>query len=154
MRLEPLLQPDRTHIVTDCTDLSGVLRTLAERAHESLRQIPAETLHQALMDREKRYPTTTPEGVAFPHAMLSEISDTLVIVAVLRPSVAFNESSHPPVQLVFGMFGSAAKPFQHVRLLARLARIVKAEPARQRLIRAGDAAALYDALIAEDRAHA
>jgi len=149
MRLEPLLQPDRTLILEGHSEAKEVLRELADRAHESLREVPADALYEALVDRERRYPTSTPEGVAFPHAMLSEITDTLVLAALLRPAVAFREGDHPPVDVVFAMFGSASKPFQHVQLLARLARVVRGDGALHRLRAAPDAEVLVVSEIAD-----
>lgn len=153
MRLEPLLDAANTLVLADCSDRDTVLRRLAEHAHARLESIPAESLYEALQDRERRYPTSTPEGVAFPHAMLEEIDQTLVIAARLEPPVAFRPGEHRPIRLVFGIFGSASKPFQHVQLLARLAMVVRTKAARERLVGAPDAASLYTALIEEDRAH-
>ena len=49
--------------------------------------------------------------------------------------------------------GAEERPFGHVQLLARLARVVRHEDARDRILAATDAGALRDALITEDRAH-
>ena len=153
MRLEPLLDAANTLVLTGCPDRDAVLRRLAEHAHGRIGAIPSDGLYEALLDRERRYPTSTPEGVAFPHAMLEEIGETLLIVARLTPPVAFRPGEHGPIRLVFGIFGSASKPFQHVQLLARLAMIVRTKAARERLCAASDGAALFGALLEEDRAH-
>lgn len=154
MRLEPLLLPENTLLIQGCAERDDVLRRLADHAGGRIPSVGGEGLFAALLDREKRYPTSTPEGVAFPHAMLEEIEDTLVLAAVLDPPVDFRPGEHPPIRLVFGIFGSASRPFQHVQLLARLAMIVRTEAARQRLFATGDGASLHQALIEEDRAHA
>lgn len=153
MRLEPLLDAANTLVLTGCEDRDTVLRRLAEHAQSRIGAVPGEGLYEALLDRERRYPTSTPEGVAFPHAMLEEIEDTLLIVARLQPPVEFRPGEHRAIRLVFGIFGSAGKPFQHVQLLARLAMIVRTKAARERLFGATDASSLHAALIEEDRAH-
>ncbi|MCA9310903.1 MAG: PTS sugar transporter subunit IIA, partial [Phycisphaerales bacterium] len=99
------------------------------------------------------HPTSTPEGVAFPHAMLPAIKKTIIIPAILRPPVDFGVRSHPAASLIFCMFGDSNEPFSHVRLLARLARIAHSPGALDRLRAATDAADLYSILVAEDRAH-
>ena len=51
------------------------------------------------------------------------------------------------------MVGSDDRPWEHVRLLARLARIVKSPGAHERLCEATDAADLHARLVREDRVH-
>lgn len=153
MRLEPLLTIEHTVILSGLSDRDEVLRELAARAHESLPEIPADALHKELVDRERRHPTSTPEAVAFPHAMVPGIDRTRLVVALLRPGVPFGVSSHPPCDLVFAMFGNQARPFEHVQLLARLARICRGDTTLDRLRGAKDAQHLLDLLIAEDQAH-
>ncbi|MCZ7597292.1 MAG: PTS sugar transporter subunit IIA [Gammaproteobacteria bacterium] len=50
---------------------------------------------QRLMAREKQMPTSTPEGVAFPHALAAEIDKTHVAAALLKPGVDFGVAHHP-----------------------------------------------------------
>ena len=154
MRLEPLLDAGNVLVLRDCRDRDEVLRRLAEHAGGRIAGVPVEGLYESLLDRERRYPTSTPEGVAFPHAMLEQIDQTMVIAARLEPPVGFRPGEHGPIGLVFGIFGSAGRPFQHVQLLARLAMIVRTKAARERLCSVAEAGDLHRALIEEDRAHA
>ena len=153
MRLEPYLQPDRILVLTDCGDLAALMGRLADAALAGLPDLTREALVEALLERERRHPTSTPEGVAFPHAMLPAIHKTLIIPAMVKPAVPFGVRAHPPADLVFCMFGDSNEPFSHVRLLARLARIAHSPGALDRLRAAGDASELYAILVAEDRAH-
>jgi hypothetical protein len=57
------------------------------------------------------------------------------------------------VHLVLAIFGNPDSPWQHVRMLARLARIVAGKGAVGRLAGAGDAAELFERLKAEDASH-
>jgi mannitol/fructose-specific phosphotransferase system IIA component (Ntr-type) len=89
--------------------------------------------------------------VAFPHAMAIEIDQTLVAAVYVPGGVDFGMARHPPPDLIFCMFGSPQHPWEHVRLLARLARLVRSEEARARLRATTDAADLYARLVQEDR---
>jgi PTS system nitrogen regulatory IIA component len=153
MRLEPLLNPELVIVLDDASDKDAVLRALANAARKVLPHISEDDLVTELADRERRHSTSTPEGVAFPHAMLSEIESTVVVPALVRPGVNFGSDSHPPSDLVFGMFGCAERPFSHVRLLARLARISRGPGALDRLRSAKDPEELYSTLVEEDRRH-
>ena len=58
-----------------------------------------------------------------------------------------------PGDLIFAIAGDANRPWEHVRLLARLSRITIDEASRRRLREARDDAALLAALQAEDARH-
>lgn len=151
MRLEPYLKPGNVLVLQGIPSRDDLLERLACLAHAEYPSIPADRLARELIDREKRYPTSILEGAAFPHAILDEIDHRLVIVALCRPPVSFGVRGHPPSELVFGMFGHANEPWEHVRMLARVARICHGPSALARLKSAKDAAELFDLLIAEDR---
>lgn len=176
MRLEPLLEPERTLVVEDPGDAEGVLeRVAALGARACGSACDTGTLLETLREREGTYPTSTAEGVAFPHAVLEQVGETIVVALLLRKGVKFPASGGDgkgsvagavggsaagspaggghEVDLVFGMFGPASKPFQHVRLLARLARVVHSESARRRLRGAAGDAEFLERLVEEDRSH-
>lgn len=153
MRLESFLKKSHVLVLSDPSSRNDVFQRIAEAAAASMAGSPVSDLVTALMAREEQMPTSTPEGVGFPHALLPAIDETLVIVALLKPGISFGVADHPPVDLVFGMFGSSEKPWEHVRLLARLARIARGEGALERIRAAEDEESLYEALIEEDRSH-
>lgn len=153
MALQPYIRPDLVLILEGVPSRDELFARLAAAVDAMIPALRGDALVQRLIAREKQMPTSTPEGVAFPHALASEISKTHVAAALLRPGVDFGVAHHPKSDLVFCMFGPTSDPWDHVRLLARLARIVRSEPARARLRAAGNAAELYDALLAEDQSH-
>ncbi len=153
MRLESFIHADRVLVLENATDRDEVLRLLAAAASPAIGDVDEEQLLEALQERESQMATSTPEAVGFPHALLPEIDSTIVVVALLRKGVDFGSPNHPPVTLIFGMFGSSEKPWEHVRLLARLARIARAPGALDKLRAAADARALFEALVEEDRSH-
>lgn len=154
MRLESLLRPDQTLSIRGAADRDAVLRELARAAAETIPGADVQDLHRALIERESQMPTSTEEGVAFPHAMLDRIDHTVLIIASVEPPVPFTDQGEHPVDLVFCMFGSPERPWEHVRLLARLARVARAPGAIDRLRGAKDQQELYERLVEEDRAHA
>jgi len=148
MRLEPLLKPEFVLILPRSRDREEVLRDLARRAAAVLPRTTSDSIYLALLERERRRATSTPEGVAFPHAVLDSIDRTLLFVALLRPGVSFSGQS---CDVVFALFGHSSAPMDHVRLLARLARLARAEGALERLRAAETESALYQTLLTEDR---
>src|SRR5688572_30220421 len=103
MRLEPYLDPNLVLILDKPEDKDAVLAALAAAAAQGL-GVPEADVLAALKAREDQMPTSTPEGVGLPHALLKGIDRTIVIPMVLRSGVKFGSSNHPPSTLVFGMF--------------------------------------------------
>lgn len=158
MRLEPILQPESALVIEDAADRDAVLAALADAAGRSLAgERSADDwrtrILSALVERENQMPTTTPEGVAFPHAILPDVDRTVLLIARLKPAVKFGGQDMPAPDIVFCMVGSASKPWEHVRLLARLARVARAAGALDRLRAADTAESLYARLLDEDRSH-
>jgi len=153
MRLESYISSSRTLAIHDAPGRDEVLSRVAEAAAAALPEVDQQTLQEALLDRERQMPTSTPEGVGFPHALLPGIRETIVVAATVKPGVSFGVEDHPPVDLIFAMFGSSGKPWEHVRLLARLARIARAHGAIDRLRAPEDAQGFYEAILEEDRSH-
>ncbi len=152
MRLEPYLDPNLTFVIDKPDGKEAVLAALADAAAASL-GLERDAVLAALVAREEQMATSTPEGVGLPHALLKGIDRTLVIPMLLRPGVKFGSSNHPPADLVFGMFGPDNKPWDHLRILARIARLTRDDKARGRLREASDAAELSEAILTEDRSH-
>ena len=153
MELAPFLQRELVLVVNESLTRDELLRRFSDAADEMLDRLQAEELYRRLVERENQSPTSTREAVAFPHAVAPEIDRTLIGVARSKDGVDFGVDGHPPATLVFCMFGCSKDPWEHVRLLARLARIVHTPEARHRLREAPDADALYNQLLEEDRSH-
>ena len=151
MKLETYLDPSRTRVLDGIADADALLTVLAETA--SGVGIDPAALLEALRERERAAPTSTPEGVAFPHALLAGLDGTVVVAVKVNGGVMMGKADHPPSDVVFCMVGSAEKPWDHVRLLARLARLARGPGALDRIRAASNDRELYDTLVSEDRAH-
>ncbi len=107
-----------------------------------------------LKARECQGSTATPEGVAFPHAIRSDISRQVIGVVTLSTPVEFPCTAGPVgVRLVLVMFGSTDRPMEHIQTLARLARLAADPDRRERLLQAADEAQLLAALEDEGQRH-
>jgi len=153
MRLEDYCRDELTLTLEGVGARDDALRRIAEVAAPHIEGVDEEKLFRVLLEREDKTPTSTPEGVAFPHALLPDLEGTIVVVASAKPGVQFGVKGHPESDLIFAMFGPEERPWDHVRLLARIARVVLTPGALERLRSAASPPALYEALIAEDRTH-
>ena len=150
--LAPYLFDSGVLILDATPDRHAVLAAAAEAAAGVLGDVDGPTLLGALVARESQAATGTPEGIAFPHAMVPGLPASKVVVIRTCTPVEFGTGCR--CDLVFAMFGDANQPWEHVRLLARLARITNRPESRERLRSAPDAASLLAALQNEDAANA
>lgn len=118
---DPTIGARAAEALASCADSEELLRRVAKLAHESfLPELSADSLFDSLSKREALGSTATPEGVALPHAITSDITAPGIVALTLRSPVVMG--SHP-VRIVVALFGSTAEPWVHVRTLARVARI-------------------------------
>lgn len=153
MRLEPILHPGLTAVLLGLKSRDEALTAIAQRGTQKFPAVSQAAFLAALKDRETKYPTGTPEGVAFPHALLPEVPETAVVCLLLKPPVKWGGRNQPGQDVIFAILGNSDAPWEHVRLLARLARVVRGAGALERLRACSDGKELFHLLVEEDRAH-
>ena len=153
MRLEEFCKSELALVLDGVKSRDAALERIAQAAAPEIPGVDAAQLLASLVEREAKTPTSTPEGVAFPHALLPGLEQTIVVVATAKPAINFGVKGHPGSDVLFAMFGPEERPWDHVRLLARIARVSRGSGALERFRQAASAEALYEALIAEDRTH-
>lgn len=153
MQLKPFLNPDSILVLEQPADRTSVLRALAECAARQMPDVDPGRLLEGLNDREEKFPTGTPEGVAFPHVLLPQIQQTVLVPCVLRPGVSWGATGHRSQDVIFAMFGNSERPWEHVRMLARLARVSRGPGALERFRACRTPESLLEALVAEDNLH-
>jgi PTS system fructose-specific IIA component len=80
-----------------------------------------------LLEREAAATTALGGGIALPHARTSHCPSPRLAVARLVPALDFDASDAIPVDLVFLLLGPPEAPGEHVKLLARIARLAQRE---------------------------
>jgi len=153
MRLEEFLKPDLVLILNGIRSRDALFEQIVEAVAPVIPGVESGALLQALIERESKTPTSTPEGVAFPHALLPGLEETVVVVATAKPAINFGVKGHPESDVLFAMFGPEERPWDHVRLLARIARVARGSGALERMRSAPTPEALYETLLTEDRSH-
>ena len=92
-----------------------------------------EKTYEELMKREKIQSTGIGKGVAVPH-LLSPLQKPVIGFISLRVAVDFEALDGKPVDLIF--FSAASDSSVHLRMLARLARMIKETKLVERLRKA------------------
>jgi PTS system fructose-specific IIC component len=82
-------------------------------------------LLEALQARERKISTGVGEGVALPHCASPELASPVLAVARKPEGLDFEALDGKPVRLLFLLVGQADKPAAQLRLLSRLARLLR-----------------------------
>jgi PTS system fructose-specific IIC component len=81
--------------------------------------------YERLLEREQVMSTGIGGGIAIPHARTSEVKSTVVALGRSTTGVPFDAIDGKPVDVVFMILGSPDSSAEHVKVLARIARLVK-----------------------------
>ena len=94
--------------------------------------------------REKLSTTGIGFGIAIPHCKSSEVSDLQVVVGRFEQGVDFDALDGKPVKLLFLLIAPEQSSSEHLKVLAKIARIAKDEEIRQKILQITDPNAVFD----------
>src|SRR5216683_3105960 len=99
-----------------------------------------------LQQREKLGSTGVGNGIAIPHGKLPKLDRLFGLFARLERPVEFEALDGQPVDLVFLLLAPEAAGADHLKALARVARLLRDADVARKLRDSRDAAALYAVL--------
>ena len=135
MLLSQLLSADRVRVPLTARDKPGILRELVAALVATQGGNEADLLH-AVREREDSQSTGYGFEVAIPHGRSSTLGGLAMVAGVAAAPVDYGAIDGAPVRLFFLLAGPESAAAQQVRALARIARLVRRDSVRDRLIRA------------------
>ncbi|MEL7062043.1 MAG: PTS sugar transporter subunit IIA [Acidobacteriota bacterium] len=116
-------------------DDSTVLRALARRIALAGVVDDANSLYDALWEREQLGSTGLGHGVAVPHCKLKKLESVVLAIGWTEQEIDFGALDGRPTRLFFTVLSPVSQPAAHLRCLASISRWLS-EPARvERLLR-------------------
>lgn len=128
----------------DC--LMEFARTIAQQ-HTELKK---DEIAHVLLEREKLGSTGIQDGIAIPHGKIKALSNILISFGRSLEGIDFQAYDSKPTFLFFVLLAPEEATSIHLKLLARLSRLLKSAQLREDLMKAKDAEALYKILCEED----
>jgi PTS system nitrogen regulatory IIA component len=113
---------------------------------EAFTDVPQRLILDRLIEREKLGSTGIGNGVAIPHAKFAEIARPWGFFARLENPIDFAAIDEQPVDLMFLLLTPAGAGAEHLKVLARISRLLRHQSACEKLRGALDAAAIYTIL--------
>ena len=127
-------------------DRGGVLHELSQTLARHT-QAPAARIEQLLAGRERICSTAIGQGVAIPHCRVEGLRRAAVCVAVHPVGVDFGARDGRPVHLLVSLVSPEYAAGPHLRLLARIAALLRDPRLRQALLEAPSAPVLRSLLV-------
>ncbi|MBK5958969.1 PTS IIA-like nitrogen-regulatory protein PtsN [Rhodoplanes elegans] len=145
MPLNDLVAPQAVIPALKVNNKKQALQELAERAAELTGRTEREIL-EVLMQRERLGSTAIGNGIAIPHGKLPRLDKLFGLFARLDRPIDFEALDGQPVDLVFLLLAPESAGADHLKALARIARMLR-EPEITRMLRdSQDREALYAVL--------
>lgn len=124
-----------------------ILKALIENLNKDLDEDHSETLSAAIFAREKETSTGIGNGVAIPHARITNIKESIISIARIEKGIDWNAIDRKPVHLVFMIVTNAVEDRKYIKLLSRLMLGLKDESYIKKLIKAPSSDDIYNKLV-------
>lgn len=146
MRIREYVKPELVMLDLHASGVADALERMTEHLARTEGLPPTPELHAALLAREHAHTTALDRGVAVPHATVPGLPAPLLLIAVAPDGVAFGPPDAPPVRLFFLLLSPPDQCGLHIKLLARIARLVRRNRFVDDLTGAATPAALVDVI--------
>ena len=145
MPLTDLVAPNAIIPALKVNGKKQTLQELAAKAAELCGQ-NERTIYEILLQREKLGSTGVGHGIAIPHGKLAKLNKLFGLFARLDRPVDFEALDGEPVDLVFLLLAPEGAGADHLKALARVARLLRSPEIARKLRESRDAETLYAVL--------
>ena len=152
MRLKEFLRADFVVPQLASRDVEGVVAEVSACA-AAAGVGPEDIIRDKLLERERVHPTVMGSGLAIPHATVPGLDAPVIGVALARESVPFGGEGGEPARLFFVLLSPPGHEREHVKLLARICRLVRHQGIIDELEAAPDAAHVLEVIESVDAQH-
>jgi len=141
---------DKEAILTDLKskDKIGILNELVEPAAR-ITGVDHKEMVQVLMERERLGSTGIGGGIGIPHGKLKNLDKLVLGFGLSRAGVDFESMDGRPTYIFFLLITPEHSTDLHLKLLARVSRLLKKEPLKEMLMKAKNADEIVS-IIGED----
>ncbi|NIP83550.1 MAG: PTS transporter subunit EIIA [Gemmatimonadetes bacterium] len=156
MRLSEYLEPELVLLDLRTHGIEDTIAALVDHLAEAGRVDRPEAVRDALVQREASHTTSLGNGVALPHTTVSGLDRPLLVVAVAPEGVGFGpaaDEAQPPDRLFFLLLSPIDQAGTHIKLLARIVRLVRSPTFVESLVQADSGTALVREVEREDALH-
>jgi nitrogen PTS system EIIA component len=152
MKILDVLNTEAININLTARDKIGVLDELAALSHPPPPPTPAtkDQLVKVLMERERLGSTGIGGGIGIPHGKLKNLESLVLGFGLSRQGVNFESMDGRPTHIFFLLLTPENSAGIHLKLLARISRMLKNDDFKERLMQSQTAEEIIAAISEED----
>ena len=154
MRFSQILNSERILVDLDggfVREKKDAMRLLARLLAPAV-EMEQNEVESLLVEREKLQSTGIGDGVAIPHASADAAPRQAAALLLCPHGVSFDSIDGVPVSIIFGVIGPRRATGDHLRVLARISRLLRDGVTRERLVSAASSDAAFALIEAQDQA--
>jgi PTS system nitrogen regulatory IIA component len=152
MTLIDLLSPAAVISPLRANGKKQALQELALHASK-LTALPERELYEALLQRERLGSTGIGDGIAIPHGRMAGIDRLVGLFARVEKPIDFEALDGQPVDIIFVLIAPEGAGADHLKALARVARVLRNQAVLEQIRMVRDPEMIY-ALLVESAAKA
>jgi mannitol/fructose-specific phosphotransferase system IIA component (Ntr-type) len=146
MKIRDVVRSDLIFLDLEATDAGAAIDEVSREASDVV-DLDAETVAEALKERETLGSTSVGNEFAIPHCKLTGVDDIIVILARFTNGIDFGGNNHHvPVRFFFVVLSPPDRPAEHLKVLSQIARILKSGDLRRELLQVEHPEAVIDAI--------
>tara|TARA_R110001606_G_scaffold395213_2_gene567114 strand:+ start:12810 stop:13271 length:462 start_codon:yes stop_codon:yes gene_type:complete len=145
-----LINADNISCHNVATSKKRIIENLSQLLAANTEATTADTIFQALFERERLGSTGLGKGVAIPHARIPGITHTIAAMMTLDTPVNYESADNKPVDIIFGLLVPEDDNEQHLQQLARLVSLFREDETCSEIRQATDAEQIFEILLAND----
>ncbi len=151
MKIIDALQKEAIIVELTATDKKGVIEELVTPVATTA-GLNLEDVVRVLLDRERLGSTGIGEGVGIPHGKLKGLDHLLLGFGISRKGVDFESMDNRPTYIFFLLITPENSTGLHLKLLARISKLLKRVPFKESLLNATDRDDIYEIIKNADEA--
>jgi len=153
MRIVDFLHPEDIVPRLSAITKGELLDELAGALAKSHAGVDRAELLRVLQERERLGSTGIGDGIAIPHGKMRRVDNILLAFGRSIAGIDFNALDNRPVHLFFVLVAPEDAAGIHLKMLARISRLLKDPAVRTGLLDAPDAAAIFAIIREQDCSH-
>jgi PTS system nitrogen regulatory IIA component len=150
MRLLDILSEQRVTTQLTATTKEEALSALAMLFTRDDESLDAPLVYEVLSERERLASTGIGSGVAIPHGRIAQLERLRAAVAISPLGIPFDAIDGAPVRIVVGVLAPQHHTGDHLRVLARVSRLLRSPDVREGLLSAASSRAAFELIARAD----
>ena len=149
MRILDVLSHEAICADLKARDKKGILEELATPVAETV-GVDCDELVRVLMERERLGSTGIGGGIGIPHGKLKPLENLVLGFGISRAGVNFESMDGKPTHIFFLLLTPENSTGLHLKVLARISRILKNDLFKEKLMAASNTEEIYAIIQEED----